>query len=332
MSSGDVPRFRSLSIGALLALGIAAAAPAAAEAVRFSDWLATFEAEARQKGISDRTLEVAFADIEPIARIIELDRKQPESTFTFRQYIDRVITRSRITAGRERLARHAGLLRRVGEKFGVRPRFIVALWGLESDFGRHTGGFSVIAALATLAHDGRRSDYFRSELLNALRILDEGHIAARSMTGSWAGAMGQSQFMPSSFLAYARDFDGDGRRDIWTTPADVFASAANYLARSGWRDDQTWGREVHLPAGFDTTLADLKIRKRLDEWQRLGVRRTDGTDLPTRGLSASLVLPEKAGGGPAYLVYRNYRTILKWNRSHYFALSVGRLSDAIAER
>jgi membrane-bound lytic murein transglycosylase B len=316
-----------------LALLLAVVArPALTATLPFPVWLEAFKAEALSKGIDARTVETALAGVEPIARVIELDRKQPESTMTFAQYQERVVTASRIAAGRERFLEHQVLLRRIGDKFGVQPRYIVALWGIESDFGRHTGGFSVIASLATLAHDGRRSAYFRAELLNALKILEAGHIGLEAMTGSWAGAMGQSQFMPSSFLNFAYDFDGDGRRDIWTTPADVFASAANYLARSGWRDDQTWGRQVRLPDGFDAALAGLKITKYLDEWQRLGVRRVDGADLPTRRLAASLIRPEKSGAGPAYLVYRNYRTILKWNRSNYFALAVSRLSDAIAGR
>ena len=160
------------------------------------------------------------------------------------------------------------------------PRIIVALWGIERDYGRHTGGFPVIGALATLAYDGRRDSYFRRELLAALKILDQGHIELKAMTGSWAGAMGQSQFMPTSFHAYAQDHDGDGRRDIWHTPGDVFASAANYLAKSGWRRGQTWGREVRLPAGFDSGLAEAKVLKDLAAWQRLGVRRANGGALP----------------------------------------------------
>ncbi len=245
--------------------------------------------------------------------------------------MDRRITAKLVEEGRRVYGEHRALLERVGEKFGVQPRFIVALWGVETRFGAYTGGFPVVAALATLAFDGRRSAYFRGELLDALTILDQGHIGVGEMMGSWAGAMGQSQFMPSSFLRFAIDFDGDERRDIWTTKADVFASAANYLAQSGWRDDQTWGRKVLLPAGFDVTLADFKVVKRLSEWQRLGVRRADGGDLPKRDLESSLVLPG-GEGGPAYVIYDNYRTILKWNRSNYFAVSVGHLADLIGDR
>ncbi|MDA1100631.1 MAG: lytic murein transglycosylase [Proteobacteria bacterium] len=303
--------------------------PLSAGAQNFQAWLQDLRTEARERGITEATLDSALDGVALVPRVVELDRRQPEFTLTFRQYRDRVVPLSRIEKGRQKLAENRALLQEIGTKLGVQPRFIVALWGIETDFGRVTGGFSVIPALVTLAFDGRRSAYFRKELLNALRILDEGHITPKAMVGSWAGAMGQSQFMPSSFLAHALDYDGDGRRDIWTTRADVFASAANYLAKSGWRADQTWGREVTLPANFDPTLADLKVRKKISEWQAMGVRRPGGGDLPPRQLSASIVLPEKGATSPAYMVYDNYRATLLWNRSTFFALAVGLLSDGI---
>ena len=312
---------------ALISVLLLSAVPGSAE--DFQIWLGKLRVEAEGKGISQSVLDEALAGIQPIPRVIELDRRQPEFTLTFTQYRDRVVPQSRIKKGRVKYQENRDLLEEIGGKIGVQPRFIVALWGIETDFGRVTGGFKVIPALATLAHDGRRSAYFRKELLNALQILHEGHIAPKEMMGSWAGAMGQSQFMPSSFLAHAVDYDGDGRRDIWTTRPDVFASAANYLAKSGWRADQTWGREVKLPRDFDFALADLKVRKPIGGWQVLGVRRPDGGDLPTQQLSASIVLPEKGKMSPAYLVYNNYRTTLRWNRSTYFALAVGLLSDGI---
>ena len=312
---------------ALISVLLLFAVPGSAE--DFQIWLEKLRVEAEGKGISQSGLDEALAGIQPIPRVIELDRRQPEFTLTFTQYRDRVVPQSRIKKGRVKYQENRDLLEEIGGKIGVQPRFIVALWGIETDFGRVTGGFKVIPALATLAHDGRRSAYFRKELLNALQILHEGHIAPKEMMGSWAGAMGQSQFMPSSFLAHAVDYDGDGRRDIWTTRPDVFASAANYLAKSGWRADQTWGREVKLPRDFDFALADLKVRKPIGGWQALGVRQPDGGDLPTRQFSASIVLPEKGKMSPAYLVYSNYRTTLRWNRSTYFALAVGLLSDGI---
>jgi len=216
----------------------------------------------------------------------------------------------------------------------VQKRYIVTFWGVETNFGQYLGSFNVPHALATLAHDGRRSAYFRKELLNALKILEEGHIAPDQMKGSWAGAMGQSQFMPSSFLSYAVDWDGDGKRDIWGTKPDVFASTAYYLAKAGWRDDITWGRKVKLPAGFSMNgksaeaLADRKTRVKLPAWSKAGVLSIDGSALPARDLTARLVLPAGADG-PAFLVYSNFDSILDWNRSNYYALAIGHLSDKL---
>ena len=295
----------------------------------FATWLDGLKAEARAKGVRSEILDAAFEGVDgPIERVIELDRKQPEFTLTFRQYLDRVVPPARQEKGRLRLKENRAALEKAAHDHGVQARFITALWGIETDFGRHTGGFSVVHSLATLAYDGRRSAYFRTELLNALEILNQGHIAPKDMQGSWAGAMGQCQFMPSSFLNFAKDGDRDGHKDIWTTKADVFASAANYLSRSGWDPTATWGREVKLPKDFNEKLADLKVRKRLSDWARLGVRKADGGPLPTRDLEASIVMPD-GKDGPAYVVYENFRVILKWNRSTYFALAVGRLADAI---
>ena len=297
----------------------------------FEEWRKGVRSEALDLGISAATFDAAFADIEPIPRVIELDRSQPEVTLTFDQYVERVVPESRVAKGRKLLAEHRDLLESIGRKYGVPPRFIVALWGIETNFGQYLGGFPVIGALATLAHDGRRSAYFRQELLHALRILEDGHITPEAMVGSWAGAMGQSQFMPSSFVNYAVDHDGDGRRDIWGTQGDVFASAANYLAQAGWHAGETWGRRVVLPAGFDRALTGLEVKKTLADWQALGLRRADGGALPQAAMSGSVVLPG-GEGGPAYLVYDNYRTIMRWNRSFYFATSVGLLADGIGRR
>lgn len=296
----------------------------------FIAWLKGLRDEARAKGIRETTLNAAFKDIRPIPRVIELDRNQPEFKLTYRQYMDRVVPPSRIEKGRRMLAENKTLLNAIGAKYGVQPRFLVAFWGVETDFGRVTGGFQVIPALATLAHDGRRSTFFRKELMNALRILDEGHIAPAKMVGSWAGAMGQCQFMPSSFVRFAVDEDGDGRKDLWGSKADVFASAANYLKQSGWKKDQSWGRIVKLPKGFDRTLAGDE-RRSVRTWAALGVRDEKGKALPKSDLKAALMLPE-ADGGPAFLVTENFFTILKWNRSNFYALAVGQLADALATR
>ena len=293
----------------------------------YEQWLQEFKAEAKSLGISDKTLE--FMDgTEPDERVVELDRKQPESTKTSTQYMEGMLPASRINQGRELLAKHDALLSRIEQKYGVQKRFIVALWGMETNYGGYTGNFSTINALATLAYDGRRSDFFRSELIKALQIVDAGHISAYEMEGSWAGAMGQSQFMPSSFLAYAVDENGDGHKDIWGTTEDVFGSIASYLSQSGWDDDLTWGRAVSIPEGIDLTLEDNKTYLPLSQWQAMGVRKMGGADLPEAELEARLVLPGETYE-QAYLVYKNYDVLMKWNRSNYFGTSVGTLSDKI---
>jgi membrane-bound lytic murein transglycosylase B len=300
-----------------------------AQAEEFDVWRGALRTEALANGISAALFDEAFQNVSPIARVIELDRNQPEFTLTLSTYMQKVVSGTRAKKARIRLEEHKDILAEVSAKYGVQPRFIVALWGIETNFGQHTGGFSVIAALATLAHDGRRSAYFRKELLNALTILQEGHIKPADMKGSWAGAMGQSQFMPSSFLSYATDWDGDGRRDIWTTQNDVFASIANYLSSVGWRNDLTWGREVKVPVGLDaTSLSKAKTKKTMDEWRALGVTSADGSPLPKRNLTSRLVVPAKSDGR-AFLAYKNYDNILKWNRSNYFAIAVGTLADNI---
>jgi len=318
------------AVVAIIAIGISFAAKAE-PAKDFDLWMKELRQEAENKGIRPEILSAALDGVKPIARVVELDRKQPEFTLTFQKYQSRVVPKSRVERAKKRLRDNKELLEAAAAKYGVQPRFIVALWGIETDFGRVTGGFKVIDALVSMAYDGRRSAYFRKELFNALRILNDGHITPDKMVGSWAGAMGQCQFMPSSFLRFAQDSNNDGHKNIWTDKSDVFASAANYLSSSGWKGDQTWGRPVELPDNFDLSLASLKTRKLLSEWQELGVRRLGGRDLPSRELKASLVLGD-GKKGPAFLVYNNYRTILKWNRSTYFAVAVGTLADRMVGR
>jgi membrane-bound lytic murein transglycosylase B len=322
-------RLKECRRGALLAvIGAVLALPALAEAPSFDVWLGDLRAEARAAGISDATLDAALEGVAPIPRVIELDRRQPEGRFTFEQYNQRVLSQDRIERGRELYREHRALLDRVAADYGVQPRFIVALWGIESSYGSYDGDFPVIGALATLAYDGRRASFFRGELLRALQIVERGDIAVGQMTGSWAGAMGQSQFMPSSYHAYAVDYDGDGHRDIWTSLPDVFASIANYLARAGWNDRYTWGRKVDPPTGLNGALVGLEQTKPLPQWQALGVRRANGADLPMVALDASLLRTDE-GQGPSYLVYHNFRVLMAWNRSTYFALTVGELADLI---
>jgi membrane-bound lytic murein transglycosylase B len=321
-------RIRRLS-AVLVLVVVASGSPAAAASDSFEQWLAAFRQEAAAEGISAATLDQALDGLQPIPEVIERDRRQPEGRLSFRDYNRRVLSETRIERGRQLLLEHRALLKQVAGDYGVQPRFIVALWGIESSYGSFTGEFPVIAALATLAYEGRRAAFFRGELLRALRIVDQGDVAVAAMTGSWAGAMGQSQFMPSSFLAYAVDYDGDGRRDIWGNPADIFASIANYLAKAGWNDRYTWGRQVQLPEAAGVTAAGLEVVKPLTEWHALGIRRSNGGELPMVALDAALLQTDE-GEGPAYLVYHNFRVLMAWNRSTYFALTVGELADLIS--
>jgi len=295
----------------------------------FFAFLASVRREAAAQGIRMQTVDVGLRGAQFLPHVVELDRKQPERVLTFGEYMEKVVTPQRKEDARREFAANRALLEAIWRRFGVEPPIIVALWGLESDFGKITGNYSVISALATLAFDGRRSSYFRSELIAALRILDQGHIRVDDMTGSWAGAMGQCQFMPSSFLSYAVDYDGDGRRDIWSDRADVLASIANYIGRLGWRGGESWGREVLVPRGFDPRFTGLEVRRPPGEWGRMGVRSTDAGPLATRETEGSLVMPDGANG-PALLVYENFRVIMKWNKSTYFAASVGYLADSMA--
>lgn len=304
--------------------------PASADE-NFEAWLDTLRQDAATAGISDATITEALSNVELREKVVKYDRNQPEFKLTYDRYMRNVVPASRVEKGKRLWDENKVLIDEIGAKYGVQPRYIVALWGIESSFGKHTGGFSVINALATMAYDGRRATFFRKELLAALKIIDEGHIAYPDMKGSWAGAMGQCQFMPSSFLAYAQDWDGDGKQDIWQNKADIFASIAHYLQQAGWRDDLTWGRQVQLPRDFANAaqLVDAKTRKTMEEWRALGVKNPDGSSLPTRNLSSRLVMPD-GDEGPAFLVYANFDATLRWNRSNYFALAVGALSDAMA--
>jgi len=298
----------------------------------FGVWLNGLRQEARAAGISQPILESALANLTgPLPRVLELDRKQPESTQSLADYLATRVSDKRITNGHIRLSEYPTWLGRVERKYGVPRRIIVALWGIESNYGQNTGGFAVIPALATLAYDGRRGGYFRKELIEALRILDAGHIPLAQMNGSWAGAMGQCQFMPSSFRRFAVDANGDGRIDIWTSEADVLASTANYLNQAGWKEGQTWGRPVKLPKKFDPSRIGLNTRLPLSRWQALGVRQTNGSALPGRTLQASLIRPD-GPGTQAYLVYDNFRVLLAWNNSKSFAVAVGTLSDRLGAK
>jgi membrane-bound lytic murein transglycosylase B len=303
--------------------------PLQSEEERFQLWLAEFRLEALSKGVSPATFDQTMADVRPLPEVLKRDRHQPEFRLTFDRYLERAITDARVERAQSLLAKHGRLLREVERLYGVQPRFLVSFWALESNFGDYTGGFSVIEALATLAFDPRRSDFFKTQLIHAMKILQEGHITPDAMSGSWAGAMGQLQFIPSTFTGYAVDHDNDGKRDIWQSLPDIFASAANFLRAEGWQGNRTWGREVRLPDGFDWDLATLAVTKPLSEWQGLGLRKADGSNLPQVDIEGSVILP--AGHrGPAFLVYQNFRSTLNWNRSILYAIAVGHLADRIA--
>lgn len=294
----------------------------------FPDYVEKLKEEALAHGISAATIEKAFVDVSFYERAVSADRNQPEFTITLDTYLPRAVPDWKVQQGIRKYNEHKELLERIGAEYGVQPRFIVALWGIETNYGGYTGNFRVISALSTLAYEGRREEFFKRQLMQALEIIDAGHIEPEQMRGSWAGAMGQTQFMPSSFLSYAIDGDGDGKIDIWNSYADVFSSAANYLANVGWDDTKTWGRQVQLPEGFDVENAGLGTKKLLSEWQELGVRRYDNSDLPTREIPASVIIPDGVDGR-AYLAYHNWDVLMRWNRSNYFVVVVGHLADRI---
>jgi membrane-bound lytic murein transglycosylase B len=305
----------------------------------FVEWLSAFRSEAATRGISAATLDRALTGLEPLPVVLERDRSQAELVLTLDQYLDRRLTRSMIKAAQKMGAQHRTLLRKVSAKYGVPPGVIIAIWGLESNYGQFSGVRPTIATLATLAYDPRRSAMFREELFNALKILDSGDVEPSAMRGSWAGALGQPQFMPSSFLEFAQDFDGDGRRDIWKSTPDVFASIANYLSAHGWNKGQTWGREVKVPTSIADAVAkaapllttgclaerQMSVPLPLSEWRRLGVRTMTGTKVPAANVRASLV----AAGPRRFLVYPNYQALLAYNCVHAYGLSVALLSDRV---
>ncbi len=316
-------------------------AQTASEAPRadFSAFVEGLRVDALARGVSAATVDRALAGLEPSPTVIERDQSQAEDVLTVDQYLARRLTRPFIRTARDMARRHRTLLRRVGAEYGVPPRIVVAIWGLESNFGRFSGVRPTIQALATLAWEGRRGAFFRGELMDALAIVDRGYIGLDQLRGSWAGAMGQTQFMPSSYLKWAEDFDGDGDRDIWRSEHDVFASIANYLQEHGWSRDTTWGREVRLPSGGIDALREqpgmrtegcraereMTNRLALDRWQAVGVRTIAGAALPRVAIEASVIHT----GQRAFLVYGNYESLLDYNCAHSYALAVALLSERI---
>ena len=317
---------RRCLLASLAALPAIAIGTSALGQESFSSFVARVWADARRAGIRAATLAAAFSGVQPNQHVIELDQHQPEFTLTWPEYQARVLPQARLQAGRERYAEERGLLARVGERYGVSQSVVMGIWGIESNFGETQGKFHVVEALSTLAWEGRRAGFFRGELLDALRILDAGDITPERMLGGYAGALGQPQFMPSSFLRYAVDFEGDGRRDIWTDHADVFASIANYLARNGWQPGAPWGQPVRVPPEA-AALAGHEQRRRLAEWTRLGVRQADGTAFPRGDAVGALVVPDGIAPGDGFMTYANFGAIRRYNPSDFYALAVGLLGD-----
>ncbi|AGU48202.1 lytic murein transglycosylase [Variovorax paradoxus B4] len=300
---------------------------AALEQQRFAKWVADYRVTARAAGISEATLQSAFDQVQFLPRVIELDRAQPEFTRTVWDYLDNTVSPQRIATGQDKLLQVRAEADAAAARYGVPGAIVVAIWGMESNYGGNYGSTPVIDALATLGFEGRREDWARRELLAALKILDSGDIARDRMIGSWAGAMGQTQFLPSNFLAYAVDADGDGRRDIWGSMPDVVASTANFLSRSGWQAGMPWGVEVKLPAGFDYGRADMAVRQPTAQWAAEGVRAVDDRPLPEFA-DGAVLLPAGAQG-PAFLVGPNFRAVLRYNNSTNYALAVGLLAQRL---
>lgn len=294
----------------------------------FDTWLAAFRAEATAQGIRPATLDAALAGVMPTERVIALDRRQPEFLQTFSDYLGRRVSLRQTTRGQARLAEHAALFDAVEQRHGVPKNILAAFWGMETNYGTTLGHLNIPASLATLAFDGRRSGFFRSQLLDALRIIDAGHVSAIDMNGSWAGAMGHMQFMPSTFRSYAMDGDGDARIDLWQSLPDAMHSAANYLRRSGWRAQEPVALEVRLPKGFDLRQARITNRLSLSTWASLGVEGA-AQALPTTPLVAGMVLPQ-GRRGPVFLVFDNFDVVMQWNRSTNYALAVAQLAHQIA--
>lgn len=294
----------------------------------FESWLAEFRQEAAAQGISAATLDAALTGVVPTEKVVELDQRQPEFVQTFIEYLDKRVTAGRIARGQTLLQEHAALLDAVEQKYGVPKSVLVSFWGLETNYGGYLGNHNIPASLATLAFDGRRSSFFRSQLLDALRIIDAGHVQAIDMNGSWAGAMGQMQFMPSTYRAYAVDGDGDGRINLWQSVPDAMHSAAHYLKRAGWRTNEPVALEVSLPANFDWRYARMNNRLSVSEWTGLGVTQVNASALPLVSGTAAIILPQ-GWQGPAFMVFDNFDVVMKWNRSVSYALAVAQLARQI---
>ena len=301
-----------------------------AVAEEFSTWIDGLIKEAIQHGVRPQTAYNALSVVNFDESVIQKDVKQPENTITAPEYWKKIVTSQRIQRAKSFYSANSVLLNQIGDTYGVQPRFIVALLSVESQFGEVQGSSNIIQSLASLAYAGRRAEFFKTELFNALKIIQSGHVRQEDMVGSWAGAMGWCQFMPSSFLKYAVDYDGDGRTDIWSSPVDAAASAANYLHQSGWRSDETWGRQVRLTTPIAAEYLGREVKRPMSEWKNMGIKTMQGKALPEKkNLEASLIMPDGMEG-TAFLVYNNFDVIMQWNKSSYFATSIGMIADKLA--
>jgi membrane-bound lytic murein transglycosylase B len=293
-------------------------------------WLNQVKQEARDKGIRQSVIDEAFANVhEPSKTVKNLSKSQPEQRLSYTKYRSSRVDNYRVIIGRKRYKENQTWLNDIGKRYGVDPCFMVSFWGMETSYGSYMGNFPVIQALSTLAYDSKRKDFFRNELFLALQILNDGHVSLGKFKGEWAGASGHPQFLPSSWVKYAVDYDGDGKRDIWSSKQDALASIANYMKQNGWQNNQPWAVFVKLPKNFNMSLEGKTIVKPVSEWDSLGVRTTKGEHLPYQNLTASIIQPY---GGPTFLAFPNYKMILKYNNSIYYAGSIGYLADKICGR
>ena len=293
----------------------------------FEDFLGNVRQIAIEQGVSKSTIDKAFFELSPNLDILEADRKQAEFSQNFWHYINKRVNQTRLNNGYDTLKQNTSLLNKVSQKYGVPNYILVSFLGLESNYGNYTGKLSLIQSLATLAFDPRRSDFFTRELVALLKLIDKGKIPIDAK-GSWAGAMGAVQFMPSNVQAYGVDADKDGIVDLWNSQEDIYSSAANFLKHLGWKKGQKWGREVTIPKNFDYRLTGLQNKKKVTDWGSLGIRKANGSALPNSSMEGSLIVP-MGHRGPAFLVYQNFSVILGWNRSQLYALSVGYLGNRI---
>lgn len=314
----------------LLSLFCIANTALAANQSSWRSWVNELRNEAVHDGISENLFDSVFDRMRaPSRKVRSLSKSQPEHRLTFQKYRKSRASNYRVLIGKRKYKKFKPLLTEVGEQFGVDPCFIVSIWGMETSYGSYMGNFPVLNSLATLAYDSKRKDFFRKQLIYALHIVNDGHVSLSDYKGEWAGASGQPQFLPSSWMDYAVDFNHDGKKDIWRTHSDVFASIANYLKQKGWQTNEPWAMKVSIPRHFDMNLEGRKIRKPVSEWSRLGVRMPDGSALPYQNLEASIVKPY---GGPALLAFKNFRVIMRYNNSTYYAGSIGYMADKICGR